>query len=458
MNWSLWLVLLPQQHGPKLYDLEFRLGDDPGSLAALTEFLGREGISIELGESRTTLCNVRAEVSVTALFPPGFENNAKKLEGKLKSLVQIEDDPDIRLKIKPVHIRGDTEIWLEGKESPLKSYKFLQTFAPGIAGKAGRNTPENIPINQSYSKISENQLKVPDFIISRFDKHFKQSLKANSFKSVAGDGYAIVVADFNTKLLTITLPNPGSRIVELKFYLKDDPGAIAEIAKFLSDKHINLLETRVNTLVFGETVIWRVIADFSDSPYRGYSDRQLAGVLEKDMKVEGLKLLKEERPVHLLGSVGEASRGGELFGEAYGILYDFENKFKSFTQRKLEEVYGDNWWNAGIPGDVREKAEKRKTKEEQEPFSVGKGIEERPMISYIAFVDYVKIIQRKDNWERAFKPVFKEVANVIARLKGIEPIRNKIAHVEEISKDEFESLKVHTREILRAIEKWEENQ
>lgn len=71
-------------------------------------------------------------------------------------------------------------------------------------------------------------------------------------------------------------------------------------------------------------------------------------------------------------------------------------------------------------------------------------------IFYVDFMDYVKIICRKDNWQ-VFQPVFKDPEILSAKLKELEPIRDAIAHNRELTHNEKERLTLHTSDIIKCI-------
>lgn len=458
----------------ELYDLEFRLGDEPGSLAALTDILGKHGISIQVGESRTVLYNVRAELSITAHFKD-FEGSIEDLNNIIGE--EIRRNSELKKSIKPIlrpvireekeakvigftTSESQTEVveiverWVNGKPSPLQYYAFDREFPKGIAGKSGRDNRILLARDEEVATIEDGIVQIPKAIIKELDRHF--GLPNERYHSVAGSCCTIIVADSDIKILTLTLPPPWAKIVQIQFYQEDEPGAIAELAKFLSKNgiRINLLETRIRTLDFAKLGMWRIIADLSKSSYRGHHKIDLATAIEKDIEAEAKKArsyLKGE--IKILKAFGEPKEGnkGKLYGIAYEALYDFENEFRDFIERSLQKKCGENWWKEAVPKDIRDKVEERIKKEERQyPWY---DPEDRVPVAYIAFVDYVKIIEKKDNWERAFKSVFSDKDYVTARLKSIEPIRNKIAHATEINKDEFKRFTIYSEDLLSAIRK-----
>jgi len=134
--------------------------------------------------------------------------------------------------------------------------------------------------------------------------------------------------------------------------------------------------------------------------------------------------------------------------EPYQILQKLETKLRECIQTQLETL-SKNWWKERVPNDVREKAELRKTKNEQQwPWHTSKDLSP---IFYVDFTDYVKIITRKDNWEQVFKTIFKDKEAISVKLRELEPIRNAIAHFRELSPRELEKLKLLSEEIISYI-------
>jgi len=134
--------------------------------------------------------------------------------------------------------------------------------------------------------------------------------------------------------------------------------------------------------------------------------------------------------------------------EPYKILQKLETKLRECIQTQLETV-SKNWWKERVPNDVREKAELRKAKNEQQwPWHTSKDLQP---IFYVDFTDYVKIITRRDNWEQVFKEIFKDRETISVKLKELEPIRNAIAHFRELSRRELEKLKLLFEEIITCI-------
>ena len=140
--------------------------------------------------------------------------------------------------------------------------------------------------------------------------------------------------------------------------------------------------------------------------------------------------------------------------EPYNILKDFENRLRRFIQSGLENTVGEKWWKLGVPLDVQERCRERKEKREKAyPWMEKK---EYPLIFYADFLDYAKIITRKDNWKQIFRQCFMDEAWIKTKLMELNPIRTDIAHGRELEPEGIQKLIMYAKEIFRCIEKCEQ--
>jgi len=131
----------------------------------------------------------------------------------------------------------------------------------------------------------------------------------------------------------------------------------------------------------------------------------------------------------------------------YLLLKNLEEKIRKFLEQELSELT-PQWWKQRIPGDVKENAEERKQKDERRK---NWDYKKQPLISYIDFTDYEKIITQKNNWNDVFKDVFHDKISISGKLKEIEPIRNAISHTRNLDPREIKQLKFYSEEILNFI-------
>jgi hypothetical protein len=140
--------------------------------------------------------------------------------------------------------------------------------------------------------------------------------------------------------------------------------------------------------------------------------------------------------------------------EPYNVLKDFENSLRRFIQSSLEKIVGEKWWKARVPVDVQQRCRERKEKREKAyPWMEKK---EYPLIFYADFLDYVKIITKKDNWRQIFRRCFMNEAWIKTKLMELNPIRTDIAHGRELEPEDIQKLSMYAKEILRCIKKCEE--
>ncbi|TYO64484.1 hypothetical protein FXV83_21665 [Bradyrhizobium hipponense] len=75
-----------------------------------------------------------------------------------------------------------------------------------------------------------------------------------------------------------------------------------------------------------------------------------------------------------------------------------------------------------------------------------------PLIAYADFTDYIKIIERSDNWKRVFAAAFNRRESVQESFFRLFPIRISVAHARIITLDDEMYLKVEMHRLSKAIE------
>lgn len=132
---------------------------------------------------------------------------------------------------------------------------------------------------------------------------------------------------------------------------------------------------------------------------------------------------------------------------AYIILNTLENKLRLLIATELDKITKE-WWKQRIPDDVRNNAEDRKARNDNPwPWHAN----DDPLISYLDFNDYVKVITKRDNWRDVFQKVFVDSELTSAKLRELDPIRKKIAHNRDLSEIDNARLELHANDLLTAI-------
>ena len=123
---------------------------------------------------------------------------------------------------------------------------------------------------------------------------------------------------------------------------------------------------------------------------------------------------------------------------AYVRIRRIETQLRKFIDEKMREVFGDKWTKHQIPGGMRGEWMDKRQK------ALDNGECAWPLIAYADFSDYIKIITRKDNWEKAFKSFFRSKASVQESFNRLFPIRICVMHSRAITQDDDLYLLVET--------------
>lgn len=118
---------------------------------------------------------------------------------------------------------------------------------------------------------------------------------------------------------------------------------------------------------------------------------------------------------------------------------------RNFITTQLESSVGAKWVKQRVPSDMRKRwVEKRDT-------AVAAGELQRDIIHYADFSDYRILIERADNWNDVFQPVFGRKDDIRESWQRLFPIRIATMHARLISQDDELLLVVETKRILKAI-------
>jgi hypothetical protein len=130
---------------------------------------------------------------------------------------------------------------------------------------------------------------------------------------------------------------------------------------------------------------------------------------------------------------------------AYAKFLRFEISMRQFIETTMKEVFGSNWMRHQMPNGMLEGWELKRTK------ALNAGQDERPLIEYADFTDYLRIIEKRDNWDRVFRPVFRRVEDVRESLQRLVPVRHATAHSRIITLDDELFLTIEIKRVLKAI-------
>lgn len=166
---------------------------------------------------------------------------------------------------------------------------------------------------------------------------------------------------------------------------------------------------------------------------------------EESLELAELRQRRKEKPG--AADMDSAEDGFARAREAFDQLQLFENDIRRFIEKALHAAYGKDWMKRQLPnGMLEEWCTKR-----DRALKVGEV--ERPLIDYADFADYRKIIERKDNWNTVFKPVFGRPEDVRESFQRLFPVRIATMHARIVTLDDELLLLVETKRVLRAIQR-----
>lgn len=131
--------------------------------------------------------------------------------------------------------------------------------------------------------------------------------------------------------------------------------------------------------------------------------------------------------------------------EAFDRLQRFEVALRRFIERVMQTAFGDDWMRRQLPANMLDNWVDKRNK------AVNAGHAEQPLINYADFTDYRAIIERKDNWNIVFKPVFGRPEDVRESFQRLFPVRIATMHARLITRDDELLLLVETKRVLKTI-------
>ena len=131
---------------------------------------------------------------------------------------------------------------------------------------------------------------------------------------------------------------------------------------------------------------------------------------------------------------------------AHGQLIRFERSVRNFIETAMKAEFGDDWLRRQLPAGMLEAWEEKKK------IALEKGEQEQPLIAYADFTDYIRIIERKDNWARVFKAFFRRQSDVQEFFIRLFPVRVCTSHSRLITLEDELLLQVETRRVSRAFQ------
>jgi hypothetical protein len=164
---------------------------------------------------------------------------------------------------------------------------------------------------------------------------------------------------------------------------------------------------------------------------------------EESIEIAGLRERREDHD----GATDDSDEDGFARArEAFDRLQKFEVAVRRFIDRVMRDAFGEKWMKHRLPNNMLDNWRNRRD------TAVKAGEVERELIDYADFTDYRLIIERKDNWEQVFKPIFGRSEDVRESFQRLFPIRIATMHARIVTLDDEMLLHVETRRVLNAIQ------
>lgn len=133
--------------------------------------------------------------------------------------------------------------------------------------------------------------------------------------------------------------------------------------------------------------------------------------------------------------------------KVYPLFYVFENSVREMIIRVMRHAHGNNWWDIdmNVSKDIKDTVKDRIAKEDKNPWHGRRGAHS---IYYTDLEHLGQIV--KNNWA-LFKQTLPSQEWFLQRVKEISHSRNPVAHMNPLSKEDIERIKVYTRDWEKLI-------
>ncbi len=130
----------------------------------------------------------------------------------------------------------------------------------------------------------------------------------------------------------------------------------------------------------------------------------------------------------------------EMAEEVYPLLYVLENSVREMIVRIMQKTHGADWWDTRVSKDIRDEVQKRKKREDENPWHGKRGAHP---ISYTDLDHLGRIVQ--NNWAD-FKLILPGAQWLDQRLNDVGHSRNPVAHMNPLSGNDIQRIKVYFRD------------
>jgi hypothetical protein len=171
---------------------------------------------------------------------------------------------------------------------------------------------------------------------------------------------------------------------------------------------------------------------------------------EQSLDIAGLRhelppLVEGYGPAAPSAEGDEEEQGLARTNAAHDRLQRLERLLRKFIDEEMTRAFGTDWPKRRLPNGLYDQWQEKKRKAEQA------GAEDRPLVEYADFTDYVPVICRADNWREVFGPFFTRPESVRESFQRLHPIRLDTMHARLITQDDELLLHVEVKRLVKVI-------
>ena len=130
---------------------------------------------------------------------------------------------------------------------------------------------------------------------------------------------------------------------------------------------------------------------------------------------------------------------------AHDWLFRLETQIREFIDDLMSKAFGTEWPKHRLPNNMYEEWQEKKRQARDA------GRDEKSLLAYADFTDYVRIICKRDNWREVFQPYFIRRENALETFQRLHPIRLDTMHARPITQDDELLLYTETRRLIQLI-------
>lgn len=141
----------------------------------------------------------------------------------------------------------------------------------------------------------------------------------------------------------------------------------------------------------------------------------------------------------------ESAESAAFDPKCWRLMCEIEQRLRFIIETALNKQAGQGWVKRRVSEPVRKRWKER----QDEDRANGRAV--YALIQYADFMDLAEVVNRSDNWEEVFKPIFQNREDFMVSLRRLHPVRKDIAHNRPLSRCDVLTLFNEATRILNAL-------